>query len=272
MRLAFGIAVAAAVLAMPATTVAGSQGGIVMHWTIGSDQRQALVFPPVSTTTSAVKHPLVFVFHGHGGNAAGTSTQFHIQTLWPQAVVVYPQGLPSPTVGDPSGTLPGWQFKVGDSNDRDLMLFDVMVASMKQKYAIDTKRIYTTGFSNGAVFSYLLWSARAKTIAAVGSVAGILAPPGTLTVARPLIAVSGTHDMTLPYSMQVDSVNLARTVDHTGAAVACGQGCTVYPSPGGPPPPGGPTPVKTLIHQGGHMVPTWAPAQIVKFFKLHPQP
>ena len=271
MRIAFGIAVAAVVLAMPATTVAGSQGGIVMTWTIGSDTRQALVFAPAPTTTSAVKHPLVFVFHGHGGNATGTSNQFHIQTLWPQAIVVYPQGLKSPTPGDPSATKYGWQFKAGDSNDRDLMLFDVMVATLGQKYAIDTRRIYTTGFSNGAVFSYLLWSARAKTIAAVGSVAGILASPGTLTVPRPLIAVSGTHDTTLPYAQQVATVDLARTADGTGAAVACGTGCTVYPSPGGPPP-GGKTPVKTLVHQGGHIVPPWAPAQIVKFFKLHPQP
>jgi len=270
-RLGFGIAAAAVVLAMPATTAAGSQGGVVMTWTIGSDQRQALVFAPAAATTSAVKHPLVFVFHGHGGNMAGTSMQFHIQTLWPQAVVVYPQGLKSPTPGDPSAAESGWQFKVGDSNDRDLTLFDTMVQTLEQKYAIDTRRIYTTGFSNGAVFSYLLWSARAKAIAAVGSVAGILASPGMLTVARPLIAVSGTHDTTLPYAQQVATVDLARQVDHTGAAVSCGQGCTVYPSPGGPPP-GGPTPVKTLIHQGGHMVPTWAPAQIVKFFQLHPQP
>jgi len=244
-----------------------------MTWTIGSDTRQALVFAPSATTTSAVKHPLVFVFHGHGGNSVGTSNQFHIQTLWPQAVVVYPQGLTGlPSKDDPGGMKPGWQFKVGDAGDRDLALFDVMVATLSQKYAVDPRRVYTTGFSNGAVFSYLLWSARGKVIAAVGSVAGTLASPGTLTLARPLIAVSGTHDTTLPYSNQVDAVNLARQVDHTGAAVACGTGCTVYPSPGGPPPPGGKTPVKTLVHQGGHMVPPWAPAQIVKFFKLHPQP
>ena len=35
---------------------------------------------------------------------------------------------------------------------------------------------------------------------------------------------------------------------------------------------GGSTPVKTFIHPGGHEYPTWAPAEIVDFFKSHKQP
>src|SRR5437762_2057203 len=85
----------------------------------------------VASATSATWHALVFTFHGHGGNAQGTAQQMHLQTVWPQAIVVYPQGLPSPTPGDPSGTKPGWQFKTGDSGDRDLKLFDAMVATLK---------------------------------------------------------------------------------------------------------------------------------------------
>jgi hypothetical protein len=43
--------------------------------------------------------------------------------------------------------------------------------------------------------------------------------------------------------------------------------CTLYASAGG-----NRTPVKTFIHQGAHVYPPWAPLQIVKFFKAHPQP
>jgi polyhydroxybutyrate depolymerase len=46
----------------------------------------------------------------------------------------------------------------------------------------------------------------------------------------------------------------------TGEAWA--KDCTLYPSATG-------TPVVTLIHQGGHIVPPAAPALIVKFFKQH---
>lgn len=263
-RLAFGIALAGALLVMPGTTAARPQAGIVMHWTIDGVQRSALVFAP-RPTAAAVRHPLVFVFHGHGGNAQGTSVQFHIQTLWPQAVVAYPQGLDTATPVSPHGA--GWQFKAGDSGDRDLKLFDAMVATLSQQYNVEPRRIYTAGFSNGGIFSYLLWAERANTIAAVGEVAGRLDSAETLTTPRALLAVAGTHDTTDPYAGQVDSINLARQVNGTGAGVPCGPGCTIYPSPGG-----NKTPVKTLIHQGGHVVPPWAPLQIVTFFRFHPQP
>jgi polyhydroxybutyrate depolymerase len=194
-----------------------------MHWTIDGVQRSALVFPPVSTTGAAT-HPLVFAFHGHGGNAQGTALQMHIQTVWPQAIVVYPQGLNSPTPGDPSATKPGWQFKAGDSNDRDLKLFDAMIATLKQRYHVDARRIYTTGFSNGGIFSYLLWAERAKTIAAVGEVAGALDSSETLTTPRALLAIAGKQDTTNPFANQVASIERARQADNaTGSGTPCGR-------------------------------------------------
>ena len=266
MRLGVGIALSAALLALPATSDATPQAGILMHWTIDGVQREALVFAPAPTTV-AVKHPLVFGFHGHGGKAQGTAMQMHIQTLWPQAIVVYPQGLLTPVPNDPSGTKPGWQTNAGEQGDRDLKLFDAMVATMKQKYGVDPRRIYSTGFSNGAVFSYLLWAQRPKAIAAIAEVAGRLGPSTTLTTPRAMLAVAGRADTTNPYANQVDSINKARLVNGTGAGVSCGPICIEYPSPGG-----NKTPVRTYIHAGGHVYPPPAPLRTVAFFKAHPQP
>jgi len=235
-----------------------------MHWTIDGVQRDALVFAPKSTN-GAAKHALVFGFHGHGGHMQGTSQQMHIQTIWPQAIVVYPQGLNTVSIIDPTGSKPGWQGKAGDSNDRDLKLFDAMVATMEQKYTVDTRRIYTTGFSNGGLFSYLLWAERAKTIAAVGEVAGRLDPAETLTTPRALLAVAGQQDTTDPFAMQLQTIQDARQVDGaTGAGQPCGPYCRFYASPK--------TPVRTYIHPMGHVYPPWAPFQIVRFFKAHQQP
>jgi len=266
MRTCIGIAVTVALLALPATTGAGSRAGTPMHWTIDGVQRTAIVFAP-APKTAAVKHPLVFAFHGHGGNAQGTSMQMHLQTVWPQAIVVYPQGLPTSTPANPN-PLPGWQFKAGDSNNRDLKLFDAMVTTLKQRYQVDPRRIYTTGFSNGGIFSYLLWAERAKTIAAVGEVAGSLDSTEMLATPRALLAIAGRQDTTNPFANQVDSIERARQADNAaGTGAACGPICTFYPSAGG-----NKTPVKTLIHPLAHVYPPWAPVQIVTFFKAHPQP
>ena len=253
-------------LAASSPTSAGQQRGTIMHWTIDGVQRDALVFAR-HARPGAAKRPLVIAFHGHGGRMLSTSQRMHIQTLWPQAIVVYPQGLNTPTAIDPAGTEPGWQGKAGEVGDRDLKLFDAIVATMKQSYAVDRRRIYATGFSNGAVFSLLLWAERAKTIAAIGEVAGRLDPAETLTAPRALVAVAGRSDTVAPFAVQAQTIQQARQINGaTGPGSPCGLHCTSYPSTNGRPP------VKTFVHPGGHVYPTWAPAELVKFFKSHKQP
>jgi polyhydroxybutyrate depolymerase len=267
MRVCLAASVVLVSLIASATTAAKQQPhGTIERWTIDGVQRDALVFAP-RATRGAARHPLVIAFHGHGGNMLSTSVRMSIQTLWPQAIVVYPQGLNTPTAVDPAGTLPGWQGSAGAFGDRDLELFDAIVATMQKSYAVDRRRIYATGFSNGAVFSYLLWAERAKTVAAIGEVAGRLDPSETLTTPRALLAVAGRSDAIAPFAVQRQSIQQAREIDGaTGAGTPCGRYCTYYPSTKGP------VPVKTFIHPGGHVYPAWASTEIVRFFKSHKKP
>jgi polyhydroxybutyrate depolymerase len=260
--IAFGIAA----LAIAASSTAKAQ--TTMTWTVDGSQRQAIVFAP-APTISKVKHPLVFGFHGHGGNMSDTAQQMHLQTLWPEAIVVYPQGLHSPGQPiDPDGNKPGWQYEANQSDghvgNRDLDFFDKMVATMKQTYAVDEKRIYATGFSSGGVFSYLLWAERGKTIAAIGEVAGRLWDSEQLTEPRAALAIAGREDHTDDFPFQVQSIKKARDVDSAnGPAQPCGpNNCRFFASTTQ-------TPVKTFIHPGGHVYPPWAPARIVEFLKAH---
>jgi len=256
--------VAFAMLGLAATSAWAGQGK-VMNWTVDGVERQALVFAP-APTTAAIKHPLVFAFHGHGGKMQGLSQLMHIQTLWPEAIVVYPQGLPGVSSHDPQGQRPGWQQEAGQNGDRDLKFFDAMLATMKQTYTVDDDRIYTTGFSNGGAFSYLLWAERGKVIAAIGECAGRLWPAEQLTRPRAFLAIAGQADTTDPFALQQQSIEKARQADNaTGPGQACGQHCTFYPSTTQ-------TPVKTFLHPGGHVYPAWAPPEVVKFFKNHKRP
>ena len=62
----------------------------------------------------------------------------------------------------------------GEYQDRDLKLVDAALAWVHAKYTVDDDRIYATGFSNGAMFTYLLWAERPAVFAAYGPVAGRL--------------------------------------------------------------------------------------------------
>jgi polyhydroxybutyrate depolymerase len=54
-----------------------------------------------------------------------------------------------------------------------------MLATLRGRYPVDDRRIYATGFSNGAAFSDPLWAARGKTFAAFAPVAGAIRPRST---------------------------------------------------------------------------------------------
>jgi polyhydroxybutyrate depolymerase len=266
-RVLFSIAAAFAALFLMSPAV--SAQGMVMTWTVDGEKREALVFAP-APTTSAIKHPVVFVFHGHGGNMQGFSQKAHLQTIWKEAIVVYPQGLKGrPMPADPQGLRPGWEFEAnqtdGNVGNKDLDFFDAMLATMKQKFSVDDQRVYSTGFSNGAIFSYLLWAERSKVIAAIAACAGVLWDSEHLTQSRALLAAGGKADTTLPFDKQQQTIELGRTADNaTGPGQSCGQICTLYLSTSQ-------TPVKTLIHSGGHVYPPWMPDETVKFFKAHKQ-
>ena len=112
--------------------------------------------------------PVVFAFHGHGGRAPGFARRFGLHREWPEAIVVYPQGLPTPgRLTDPEGRLPGWQNVAGTQGDRDLALFDALLARLQQEAAVDPDRVHVTGHSNGGGFTYLLLEERAELLASV---------------------------------------------------------------------------------------------------------
>lgn len=239
------------------------------EWNVDGVTREAIVYAPASAAKIAT--PLIFAFHGHGGTAEHAARTFAYQTQWPEAIVVYMQGVPTPgQLTDPEGKRAGWQKTPGDQGDRDLKFFDVVLADLKTEYKVDAKRIYCTGHSNGGGFTYLLWGVRGDVFAAVApSAAG---PARNRNLLRPLPAlhVAGTNDPLVKYAWQERTMNFIREVNgcagegtpwaSSGALVG-----TLYPSKTG-------TPVVTLISPGTHQFPDEAPALIVKFFQEHARP
>jgi polyhydroxybutyrate depolymerase len=227
---------------------------------VGDVTREAIVVPPSKKTDDAP--PLVFAFHGHGGSMNNAYKSFKFHEEWPQAVVVYMHGLPTPGKTDPEGKKPGWQKSPGDQEDRDLKFFDVVLASMKEKHKVDEKRIYATGHSNGGGFTYLLWATRTDVFAAIApSAAG--ARPHKDAKPCPVFHAGSESDEIVPWENQKKTIDGLKTFNGCeGDGKEWAKGCTIYESTKG-------APVVTFVHDGGHKYPKEAPALMVKFFKEH---
>ena len=249
---------------LAALLLAPAQAPTPRTWDVGGVKREALVYSP--SKKSEGKVPLVFDFHGHGGTAKHAARAHHIHETWPEAVVVYMQGLNTPgKLTDPEGKKSGWQSGPGDQKDRDLLFFDAVLASMKKDHPIDEKRIYSTGHSNGGGFTYLLWAKRGDTFAAFAPVAAsagvyfITAKPNP----KPLFHAASEKDPLVTFAMQQRTLTRVKKLngcDEKGEDWA--KGCLRYSSKQG-------TPVVIFLHGEGHKYPAATPALIVKFFKEH---
>ena len=193
-------------------------------------------------------------------NAART---FGYHTLWPEAIVVYMQGLNTPgRLTDPEGKKPGWQHAPGQQGDRDLKFFDAVLASLQQDYKINKKRLYANGHSNGGSFTCLLWAARGDRFAAFAPSAEATARTLSQLKPKPVLHVAGENDTLVKFAWQQEAISVLRKLNQCGEGQPWEgeKGCTLYPSKLG-------APVVTFIHPGTHQFPDAAPAIIVKFFK-----
>ena len=153
--------------------------------------------PPSYDGTRPV--PLVIVLHGYTGNARGIEslTGFSAKADKEGFIAVYPEGVAQ-----------RWNVGFGmlKFDTDDVGFINELINRLEQKYKIDPKRIYVTGFSNGAMMSYLLGAELSDKIAAIAPVAGSI---GSMTygleqIPEPsqpvsVIGFHGTADTSVPY-------------------------------------------------------------------------
>jgi polyhydroxybutyrate depolymerase len=230
-----------------------------MTWTVDGVQREALVFEPTAGSPED-RHPLILAFHGHGGNMQGFAERANLQAHWPDAIVVYPQGLNTVSGLDPQGRKPGWQRLAGDDGDRDLEFVDAMLATLHHRYRIDDRRIFATGFSNGAFFTFLLWNQHPNVYAGFAIVAGSLAPDEHLPVAKPVLQIAGRKDPKVtPEKVEATLVEERRVDGVANQGQPCGADCTLFQGSGAN--------VKLVWHPGGHVYPPFAAGATIAFFR-----
>jgi polyhydroxybutyrate depolymerase len=233
-------------------------------WVVDGITREALVSVPAGEAPAA-GWPVVFAFHGHGGGMAQASRSFPIHQLWPDALVVYPQGLPTPSpLVDREGRWPGWQNMAGAQDNRDLKFFDAMLAGLRAEFSIDNKRIYATGHSNGGLFTYLLWAERGEVFAAFAPSAALLARGFERIQPKPVLHLGSPEDLLVKFSWQARMIDYVLLVNGCGPRQSEAMGYNSYPSSKG-------AEVATYLHANGHRYPAEGAELIVKFFQAHPR-
>jgi polyhydroxybutyrate depolymerase len=232
-------------------------------WIVDGVERTALVAAPPARAGGSERPPLVLVFHGHGGTSENAARTFRIHADWPEALVVYPQGLPTPgRLTDPRGTRPGWQSGVGEQDDRDLLFVDAILKWARTRYAIDERRLYAAGHSNGGSMVYVLWAARGEFFTAFAPSSSVF-QRRLLSSARPKPAfiVAGEKDRLVPFAIQKPSLVATLALNQADSTGAPWSGRAVlHRSAIG-------ADVVAYVHPGDHQMPADAGALMVKFFK-----
>lgn len=229
---------------------------MTQEFTVDGLKRTALVYAP---SVASEKAPLVFAFHGHGGNSRNSARKFDFQTEWPEAVVIYPQGLTGVKgKTDPEGVKSGWQKAPGELGDRDVHFVDAMLDWVKKNYKIDEKRIFATGHSNGSAFTWVTMATRGDKFAAFAGACGGGGFYMRNAAKKPIMVIGGTKDEIV----SIESIELF--IKAMVKRQECGEGktleknITLYP---------GSNPVLTYIYPGSHAMPSDAGKRIAKFFQ-----
>ena len=170
----------------------------------GVERRYLLHVPP--TYTPARKWPLVVMFHGGGGTAKLAMRE----TGWAEKadkegfLAVFPEGT-SPDATRPARFRDNAQTW-NDGSKRpnigavkrgvaDIEFVSMMLADLMLRFSVDERRIYATGFSNGASMTFRVARELSPLIAAAAPVAGAdWLDDKTPERPVPLLYITGTAD------------------------------------------------------------------------------
>jgi polyhydroxybutyrate depolymerase len=192
-----------AALALVATTAAAEPMGDATHYAgvIGGRERSFIEYVPKTLKPGA---PLLFVLHPSGGDAASMRqySNYEFDELADKHgfLVVYPEGFDN-TWNDCRGGSPfsSKRLKIDDAGFIKSLL-DHEVAA----HAVDRKRVFAAGWSNGAQLAYRLALENPEDFAGVAAISASVPVKDNLDCGQvdkpiPVMIVNGTADPINPF-------------------------------------------------------------------------
>lgn len=142
--------------------------------------------------------PLVMVFHGGGGNSTQVKnhTKFNKLSDKESFIVVYPNAVDK-----------NWNDgRIGEKlpmNRDDVKFISMLIDTLVKNYKVDSKRIFSTGISNGGFFSFYLGLKLSDKILAIApvtaNIAKNLAEEYKPEYPLSLLLINGTKDPLVKY-------------------------------------------------------------------------
>lgn len=241
-------------------------------------QRSFVLYTPRDLKPNA---PLVFVFHGSGGDGASTRevTGYGFDALADTNgfLVAYPDGYQT-TWNDcrKASPQPARRMNIDDES-----FIEAMIAKEAADHGIDRKRVFATGHSNGAQLTYRLAMERASEFAGIAAISASVPTPDNLAcqpsnATMPAMVINGTADPINPFEggqVTLGFTSLGNVLSTRGTAEyfaklngqAGAPQTTRLPHKNASDPtwvertswttPGKPPVVMYAIHGGGHVVP-----------------
>jgi len=202
--------------------------------------------------------PLVYVWHGNGGNGRTITSFFMGQAAAKEygAIVVGPYNCCSDGYTECCDMLMTWNYGEFSKLEADLTLFDDILACIDEQYDIDNRRVYTTGFSAGSLWSTYLLLHRSDQLAAAALFSGgtgLVIPYVTPAHKLPVLLAWGGENDTYMNMVDFDemTLELSQYLQEDGHfVVECNHG--PYSEPG-----------------AGHTIPYDGPAWGYKFLFPH---
>ena len=143
---------------------------------VGSVERKYLIHVPPQYNAK-VPTALLFAFHGGGGFMEHMATEKYYKQISKSDelghIVVFPNGHSKL----PTGKFATWNAgkccgEARDSKSDDVNFVKAMLQKIRTDYNIDSNKIYSTGMSNGGLFSYRLACEMSDVFGAIAAVAG----------------------------------------------------------------------------------------------------
>ena len=228
------VSIAAGMIFQPLPAHAAGSGDRSGTIEVGGRTRSYFVHVPPGYT-GKTRVPVVLVLHGATQSAAGVARMSGMSRMADREnfLAVYPTGTSrlglAPTWN--AGNCCGYALK---NNVDDIGFLRALLNRLQTDYAVDPKRIYATGISNGAMMSYRAACELSDQIAAVAPVEGAQNSPCHPSSPVSVIVFHGAADRLVPFEggvspFQLDPRRSDTPVPQTVAFWAKQDGCPAPP-------------------------------------------